>query len=426
MTDASGNTATATQTVTVNDEELPLITAPEAVTVTADAGACTASGVVLGVPVTTDNCSVADVTNDAPASFSIGTTTVTWTVTDASGNTATATQTITVNDEELPVITAPAALSLDADAGICTASGVELGTPVTSDNCSVLSVENDAPSLFNAGETTVTWTVTDASGNIATATQTVTVTALVEPLVSILGESEVCEGTLVTFTASAQGVGNAPVYQWKLNGNDVGENAVTYLVDTLVSSDVVSCVLTTDLSCASSPEANSNEITMEVKASPVVSVTSVPAVLLVCAGSPVTLTATGADSYTWTDGIVNGQSFIPASSGEYSVTGSNANGCSHIVKVEVETQNCTDVSNAVNGNRNVIIYPNPSNGAFEILFNSAVEREIIVMDLQGKIWYQTQWYGAKASVELKGIAKGIYVVSTGEGSDTTIQLVSVE
>ena len=79
----SGNIATCEQLVTVTDVELPTITCPADVAVSTDVDECTASGVVLGTPTVDDNCTVASVTNDAPAIFPIGTTTVTWTVTDA-------------------------------------------------------------------------------------------------------------------------------------------------------------------------------------------------------------------------------------------------------------------------------------------------------------------------------------------------------
>ena len=132
----------------------------------------------LGTPETADNCTgELTVENDAPASFPVGETTVTWTVTDINGNTATATQLVTVTDDEAPSITAPADATASADAGSCEAATVDLGTPETADNCTgELTVENDAPASFPVGETTVTWTVTDINGNTATATQTVTVT----------------------------------------------------------------------------------------------------------------------------------------------------------------------------------------------------------------------------------------------------------
>ncbi len=176
VTDGSGLTATCNQTVTVNDNELPTINCPANITVSADAGLCTASGVALGAPTTADNCSVASVTNNAPAIFPLGATTVTWTVTDGSGNIATCSQTVTVNDTENPTIACPADVSVNSDAGICTASGVSLGVPITGDNCSVASVSNNAPAVFPLGNTTVTWTVVDGTGNFTTCNQIVTVT----------------------------------------------------------------------------------------------------------------------------------------------------------------------------------------------------------------------------------------------------------
>ena len=80
-TDAAGNVATASFTVTVEDTENPTITAPADVTVSANSS-CNAFGVALGTATTADNCGVASVTNDAPGTYPLGTTVVTWTVTD--------------------------------------------------------------------------------------------------------------------------------------------------------------------------------------------------------------------------------------------------------------------------------------------------------------------------------------------------------
>lgn len=158
---------------TIADTENPTITAPVNISVNSNAN-CVATGVKLGTPVTTDNCSVASVTNNAPSVFPLGKTTVTWTVKDASNNIATATQIVTVNDVTLPTIKAPTAVTVNTNIN-CTATNVLLGIPVTTDNCTAASVTNNAPSAFPIGETTVIWTVTDASNNIATATQIVTV-----------------------------------------------------------------------------------------------------------------------------------------------------------------------------------------------------------------------------------------------------------
>ncbi len=182
VTDGSGNTKTATQTVTITDNVLPTITAPANVNATTNT-ACTTTGVVLGSPITADNCSVASTTNNAPTVFPLGITTVIWTVTDGAGNIKTANQTVTITDNTLPTITAPANVTAIINSG-CTATGVVLGTPTTSDNCSVASTTNNAPTAFPIGVTTVVWTVTDGAGNIKTANQTVTVTDNVLPTIT--------------------------------------------------------------------------------------------------------------------------------------------------------------------------------------------------------------------------------------------------
>ncbi|MGM0626404.1 MAG: HYR domain-containing protein, partial [Bacteroidota bacterium] len=192
VTDHSGNSATCEQLVSVNDNQPPTITCPAPVAVNTDPDECTASDVVLGTPEVDDNCTVTSVTNDAPATFPIGNTTVTWTVTDSSGNTASCEQIVTVTDIELPTITCPAPVAVNTDPDECTASGVVLGTPVVDDNCTVTSVTNDAPATFPIGNTTVTWTVTDSSGNIASCEQIVTVTDIELPSITCPEDINAC------------------------------------------------------------------------------------------------------------------------------------------------------------------------------------------------------------------------------------------
>ncbi|MDG1766259.1 MAG: HYR domain-containing protein, partial [Flavobacteriales bacterium] len=182
VTDNAGNTATCTQDVMVTDNENPTITCAADVNATTDAGSCFAT-VVLAAPTTADNCGVASVSNNAPATFPIGTTTVTWTVTDNAGNTATCIQDVTVTDIENPTIICAADVNATTDAGSCFAT-VVLAAATTADNCGVASVNNNAPATFPIGTTTVTWTVTDNAGNTATCTQDVTVTDNENPTIT--------------------------------------------------------------------------------------------------------------------------------------------------------------------------------------------------------------------------------------------------
>ncbi|MEI6123366.1 MAG: HYR domain-containing protein [Bacteroidota bacterium] len=148
----------------------------------------------IGSPLTSDNCGIDTVTNNAPAIFPIGETIVTWTATDASGNTATCTQTITVTDNENPTISCATPLaSYSTDGGSCSYKVPDnsLDPTATHDNCSVASVINDFNNLstlngasFPKGTTTVTWTVTDGSSNTATCTQTIIVKDNEIPIIS--------------------------------------------------------------------------------------------------------------------------------------------------------------------------------------------------------------------------------------------------
>ena len=123
--------------------------------------------------------------------FNSGITTVTYTVTDIPGLSSTCSFTVTVIDNVPPAIScvAPQDRYTDSDGPLYTAQGTEFD-PVVSDNCSISSVTNNfnglstlAGAQFPIGVTTVTWTVTDNSGNRATCNFTVTVTDNVAPVV---------------------------------------------------------------------------------------------------------------------------------------------------------------------------------------------------------------------------------------------------
>lgn len=107
--------------------------------------------------------------------YPLGTHTAALRVTDPDGETDTDTVTINVVDTTPPTIECPADVTVANDAGVCHATGVALGTPVTSDISGVAGVTNDAPTQFPAGDTSVTWTVTDNSGLTAVCTQTIKV-----------------------------------------------------------------------------------------------------------------------------------------------------------------------------------------------------------------------------------------------------------
>jgi hypothetical protein len=205
-TDASGNTATGIQTVTVTESPAipPTIDAPANVSVNTGPGAtiCGAfvSDAVLGSATASDNCPGVTVTRSGVPEgniFPVGSTTVTYTATDKSGNTAMDTQTVTVVDNTVPVVTAPAAVTLytGPDATLCgvlvTDLDGTLGTGSATDNCPGVGAVSrsgvPAGNVFPVGETTLTYSATDAHGNTAEATQVVTVVDNTVPVITTNG-----------------------------------------------------------------------------------------------------------------------------------------------------------------------------------------------------------------------------------------------
>jgi len=222
-TDGSGNTTTCTQVVTVVDAEAPVITCPANTTINTDAGQCTSTA-SIGTATGTDNCGVPTITNNAPASFPIGNTTVTWTATDGASNTTTCTQVVTVVDAELPTIICPANITVGNDPGLCSAV-VTYTTPIGSDNCTgvvtALSSGLASGSIFPVGTTTVTYTVTDGSSNVDSCSFTVTVADLISP-------TAVCQN----INAYLDNTGNISITAASVDGGSIDD----CLIDTLIVS----------------------------------------------------------------------------------------------------------------------------------------------------------------------------------------------
>jgi uncharacterized lipoprotein YddW (UPF0748 family) len=210
-TDSTGQKATATQRITVVDQESPHIQAPADVTTSTDPHMCSAT-VVPGTATATDNCPGVVVTATRSdllplnAAYPKGLTTITWTATDTAGLVASSAQNVTVVDTEAPVID-----RLKSDKKELWPANHHMVSVnvsyVTTDNCDTamtsLSVSSNEPEDgLGDGDTspdwevisdhevrlraeragtgdgriyTITVTATDLSGNITTATTIVSV-----------------------------------------------------------------------------------------------------------------------------------------------------------------------------------------------------------------------------------------------------------
>jgi uncharacterized repeat protein (TIGR01451 family) len=249
--------ASCTQKIHVNavDTEAPTLTVPPDVNATTST--CTATlDDELGVATATDNCTASvNITRTGVPTFSCptptnpnrqcesfvfptGTTIITYTARDAAGNTTVGTQRVTVLESPAipPTITAPADVSVNTGPGatVCgtVVSDATLGTATANDNCPGVTVTRTgvpAGNLFPVGDTFVTYTATDKSGNTNTvpATQKVTVVDNTAPVVTAPGPVTLNTGAGATSCGVTVSNLNATLGTGSATDNCPGVGAVT-------------------------------------------------------------------------------------------------------------------------------------------------------------------------------------------------------
>jgi len=134
---------------------------------------------------TSDSDETITITNNAPRSYRVGTTTVTWTA-EVEGRTATDTQTITIRDTRPPAISVNSCTTFEATGALTPLSEDDYGRAYAVDYVSgIRSITSNAPALgFPVGTTDVTWTATDNRGNSSTKKSCVIVVDTTPPSVT--------------------------------------------------------------------------------------------------------------------------------------------------------------------------------------------------------------------------------------------------
>ncbi|XP_071490407.1 hyalin-like [Diadema antillarum] len=201
--DSAGNFATCVFTITVSDDEVPsIVNCSSGVTNTTLPGQ--ASGVAYWMdPAIDDNSGMftSNSSSDPGDSFVIGSTEVVYTARDTAGNENNCTFSITIIDAEDPVLSCPPNIQASTEADQPYAQ-VSWASANASDNSGFYNLTVDAQSgaNFSIGVTTVTYTVSDASGNNVTCNFTITVEDVQAPV--LMG----CSSNITVNTTQGLGV----------------------------------------------------------------------------------------------------------------------------------------------------------------------------------------------------------------------------
>jgi hypothetical protein len=431
-TDASGNTASASFTVTVIDNENPIISPVSNITVNNDPGMCSAV-VTYTPPVGTDNCSGATITLTSGigsgGTFPTGVSTETYTITDGSGNTASTSFTITVNDNEAPVITCPGTITVNNDASMCSAV-VNYTPPVGTDNCSgattVLLSGLGSGGTFPVGTNTEVYKCTDAAGNFSTCQFDVVVVDAEAPSIS-------CGGDVQSCTSAITGIG--PITLDNCSGT-----AITYTLTGATTgtgsndaSGTFNVGVTHVMYVAMDMGGNSDTCTMDVTVFAPPTITASASSTNVCVDdADVILTATPVGG-SWSGTGVTGSSFDPSvGAGTHTVTYTftDSNGCTGSFDIVITVNACTGVDehNALNA---ISFYPNPNNGAFTVVSNGNSDYLLLeVVDLSGRVVYSSEEHGVKAgftkNILLDNIASGVYMLRLTNEEGQRMDKISIQ
>lgn len=132
------------------------------------------------------------------------------------------------------------------------------------------------------------------------------VNPLITPGVSIVSnKTMICGGESVTFTASPTGGGNAPVYEWYIDGiKKTSGNSNSFTSANLTNGNIITCIMNSNAKCLTTPSATSNAVVMIVNPIVPVSIQISTAKTTICVGASVTCTAIGTNAgnnpiYKW-------------------------------------------------------------------------------------------------------------------------------
>ncbi len=237
----------------------------------------------------------------------LATATYTVTATDANGCTNTDQVLVTVN----PIPTVNGGI----DQSVCAGGSATLSGSGASTYTWSGGVTNGV-AFIPTVTTTYTVTGTSAAGCVGTDQVTINVTA--GPVAAIAGGAAVCLGNQVTLTASPIGA----TYLWMPGG------ATTQTL-TVSPTSTTSYTLTVSL-----PGCGSSNATQSVTVNPLPTVNA-GIDQSTCAGGTVTISGSGGTTYSWDNSVSNGVAFTPLATATYTVSTTNANGCTNTDQVLV-------------------------------------------------------------------------------------------
>ena len=285
-----------------------------------------------------------------------------------------------------------------------TALGANSYTWSTGVNTQTLSdTPNSNTSYMVVGNNTITGCSSSATRNVE-----------VKPVPSVFIVSfnpNVCLGSSINLTA----VGTASSFTWNTGAS------TSILTASPTSATTYTVIGTNAFGCTAMA-------TQAVNVNPLPSITVGSNPLGgSCVGVPFTLNASGTSvMYQWVSSSFFGQGssvqVIPNNTGatSYTVTGTDINGCINTGKVDMTASICTGIKSNSSALVGLSVYPNPTNGSFNIELVNGLNKTIEVSDVTGRIVTTLNSSDDNINMDIQTLANGIYYVTVKSNSGAGI------
>jgi hypothetical protein len=139
---------------------------------------------------------------------------------------------------------------------------------------------------------------------------------------------------------------------------------------------------------------------------------------IICTGQTAVINPNGAVNYS-----ITGNSFTvsPSVTTNYTITGVDANGCTNTTAFTQSVSACTGFNNLATNSSNslLLVYPNPSNGEFNI--NITQDNVIIeVLDILGKVILNENISSGTNKINLSENTNGLYFLRVSQNGQTQV------
>jgi hypothetical protein len=265
------------------------------------------------------------------------------------------------------------------------------------------TITGPTPFVITAGVTTsYTLTGTDASNCKSFNPATSNVLVNPSPTVTSLSGS-ICQGQ--SFNMSPSGAVTYAITGGFANVTPASSGTYTYAI---IGTAANGCTNTVPV--VSSLTVNPN---------PIINVTaSRPNI---CKGETAILTASVADTYSWSTGATTNtialSTTLTTGNQTYTVTGTTNAGCSRSKTGSVYVFACTGIEEEVAGSTGISAYPNPSNGLLQIKFESIHKNTSLALyDATGRLVIGREATLTEMKLDLSNLAAGLYYLKVKNGN----------